>query len=1080
MCASFVLSGGAYAEDIEIYGHTSSGLKPNVLFIVDLSNSMDYGTDGQEVSDDADRKLNIMRRVLLEVLADNADTINAGVLFFDRHTTGVRWPVSDINSDATLIDPTLPEGTTVLGAFEKHLDIATPDAETNYLAPLIEAAHYFRGDSVWINGYSSWEWYQTYPAYHEEWGFYENWYPLGANPAAYTSETPAITWTIEEDVPHSCTRYFDLSGNITSDGCGANEITETSCTTVPSQPAWTEYDVCLSTEYQCTGTESQGECLDGSWISVCAEYGEVEHAGYDGYEYCQYSYTADEEVFNWNGADYISPIADSCQGNYIVFLSDGIPTTNPNVDDALALTGLSDSSQCEDIPGSIFGDSTDESSLCVAEVVEFLATNDQVASVPGSVVNTFTIGFGLTGEDAVKGNEFLTLMANEGGGSFSSASDEVSLRNSLNSAIGEITSETDEFSALSIDSRNNAFSSDNRAFVNLFLPSESRSWKGNVKGYFIDGDGLLDVNGNVALDDDGSFLGSARSFWSDSVDGNTVASGGASEGLSSGGRTLLTYTGSAAPADVDLTLAEHALSADNSALTSTLLGLSDDTDRSTVLDWVQTSPMTDPLHSQPVLAKYAGGDQVLFTMTNQGFLHAFDASTPLTTGDTSGGEELFAFMPQALLPNLSEIRANVSGSHIYGLDGDLILRHDDSDSDKLIDSGETAIVYFGMRRGGRNYYAMDISDVSNPKLLWRIEGGQGDFTELGQSWSRPLLTSMRYGGNKTKVLIFGGGYDPLLDDSAELTAATMGRAVYVVNADSGALITKFDAASDTSAADMNYAIVSDLAVIDRNANGYGDTVYFGDTGGQVWRISFDEGVDDNSEPTVDLTDSPEVTKIGDFRNGAGTYSPRFFYPPAVALMYDSGQQYLAVTLGSGLRNNPLNTVTEDWVYMIKDPYSSPLDSAVDDSQLYDITDNQLIEGDDPDSERAALEAAAGWRLQLGTGEKSLSTPLIFDDEVHFTTFEPTDVASGLCSGSSSSISRYYRFSVKDGVPTDDIDGDDVLTTSDRVQELNTFGIPTSPTLVFPADGSGVDIYVDKSKVADFDQLVRKIYWKQNN
>ena len=70
---------------------------------------------------------------------------------------------------------------------------------------------------------------------------------------------------------------------------------------------------------------------------------------------------------------------------------------------------------------------------------------------------------------------------------------------------------------------------------------------------------------------------------------------------------------------------------------------------------------------------------------------------------------------------------------------------------------DRVIVYVGMRRGGLNYYALEITphkvehassgltsqtalgDVF-PRFLWRIEGGAGDFPRLGQTWSRPSIS----------------------------------------------------------------------------------------------------------------------------------------------------------------------------------------------------------------------------------------------------------------------------------------------------------------------------------------------------
>ena len=86
----------------------------------------------------------------------------------------------------------------------------------------------------------------------------------------------------------------------------------------------------------------------------------------------------------------------------------------------------------------------------------------------------------------------------------------------------------------------------------------------------------------------------------------------------------------------------------------------------------------------------------------------------------------------------------------------------------------------------------------------------------------------------------------------------------------------------------------------------------------------------------------------------------------------------------------------------------------------------------------------------------------------------------MCSASSGSVARYYRFSVKDGVAVEDLSGDGSLNGADRVTVLDSLGIPTTPTLAFPLDGDGVDVYVDKDKVADINQRVRTMLWRQQN
>ena len=117
--------------------------------------------------------------------------------------------------------------------------------------------------------------------------------------------------------------------------------------------------------------------------------------------------------------------------------------------------------------------------------------------------------------------------------------------------------------------------------------------------------------------------------------------------------------------------------------------------------------------------------------TNEGYLHAIDQET---------GEELYSFMPQELLRNLFTNFENVSSaSRPYGLDGSLSVFTNDTNNNVVVDGQEKAFLYVGMRRGGNNIYALDITDRHEPKLAWVIRGGDNGtpgFENLGQTWSR--------------------------------------------------------------------------------------------------------------------------------------------------------------------------------------------------------------------------------------------------------------------------------------------------------------------------------------------------------
>jgi type IV pilus assembly protein PilY1 len=247
---------------------------------------------------------------------------------------------------------------------------------------------------------------------------------------------------------------------------------------------------------------------------------------------------------------------------------------------------------------------------------------------------------------------------------------------------------------------------------------------------------------------------------------------------------MYTYTAATAPSNVDLTLADHLFNETNALVTKSMLGNGGMTDayRTSLMQWARgvdlfdvdedgdttdaRRRMGDPLHSNPVVVNYGGTDAnpdiTLFIATNEGLLHAID---------TTDGSEVFSFIPQELLPNL-DILYNNSGAnaHPYGLDGPLTAWAKDvnnngvlQDSGGNTETGEHAYLYVGMRRGGNNYYALNVTDRSAPELKWMIQGGTGNFGQLAQTWSKMELASIKSSGSKRTVLIFGGGYDPLED-----------------------------------------------------------------------------------------------------------------------------------------------------------------------------------------------------------------------------------------------------------------------------------------------------------------------------
>ncbi len=780
----------------------------------------------------------------------------------------------------------------------------------------------------------------------------------------------------------------------------------------------------------------------------------------------------DTATNKWAGATYDSPITNSCQSNSIVLISDGLPTVR-NVGKSLESVIGMPASGCENLKSHFEGSSSETTTEgnCGPEVVRAMAKYDQKPGIPDSRVRTFTVGFSITSS----GEDYLERLASEGDGLYFPAENPEKLNKALKDIVNEIIASSETFVSPSVDIDRARFSHDNRAYFNLFTPDVRRGWSGNLKGYFIVDNDFVDIHGNPATDVvDGrrQFAAGAQSFWSSSIDGNEVTLGGANDDIIAGGRNLLTYTGDTIPnGGVALKDAsEHALGASNTLITNSMLGLpSASPARTAALDWIADAPMGAPLHSRPVEVDY-GSRKVVYVMTTQGLVHAIDATTPTDPkdGDTSGGKELFAFMPKELLVNLPPLAAGDSnGDFIYGLDGQITRWHTDSNNDGVVNNGEKVLLVLGMRRGGESYYALDVSKPTSPKLMWRIGSDQSDFAAMAQSWSRASLITVKHKGTAKKVLAFAGGYDAgVLDGTSEATASR-GNAIYMVD-DRGNLLWKVD---EDDHANFDFAIASDLTTIDSDGDGVSDRIYVGDVAGQLWRIDFD-----------DISADTQVTRLASFDD---SHQQPIFYPPSVSLQHGKSGNYLAIAIGTGNRTDPLDGSSKNHIFVYRDtdvkkgaPASAFTTARKTD--FYDASNNLLQSSDATvaSNARTKLANARGWSIALAEGEKALSGLTTFEGKLLATTFEPDSSASpDPCAPKNAA--RLYSMDVTDATPISlKKSGKTTLAKNpdDRITLMQENGIPSSPQLLVQRDSDEISILVGREFVDFFDMKLTKVYW----
>lgn len=699
--------------------------------------------------------------------------------------------------------------------------------------------------------------------------------------------------------------------------------------------------------------------------------------------------------------------------------------------------------------------------------------------------------------------------------------DPEALVNALTSVFKEILSVSTTFVAASVPVNvfNRSESLDN-VFIALFQAENEPFWNGNLKKLklkvvesALDQSKLVELQdalGNTAIALDGRIKHDALTYWTDGTslpdptpdteeeagrDGRVVNRGAAGQMIPGFiNQTIGTANdigggepGADGPRKVLYDNGEGQPLAALDATTETATALkgyfgTDDAGALDAITWLRgINPVTgetrrwllgDPLHSRPLPINYGlrdGHDDqsnpliYIAMASNDGYMHFIRN----TNGDGDElGREVWAFVPTDIMGTIPSLVQNAPmvPKHPYTVDGAPAAFLDDVNGDGSITGTEEAYLYFGLRRGGRVYYALDVSDPDAPELAWTIKKGDTGFETLGQTWSRPQVGMMDYDADGTKdpVVVFGGGYDPGKDarGSAVGTDDDEGNAIYVVHAKTGELIYKATHAS------MLDSIPSDVTIVDTNGDQLIDRIIAGDTGGNVWRVDT-YGDLDNWQTTL-------LAKLGRHYVSDTANDRRFFHRPdfvqaqtyvdvettvdGVTTVSQELVQFDAVLIGSGNRPNPLDqeyvNPPVNWLYMIRDDRLKPAKASP--SPAYAVDDLAITHGTlgDITDPATGTPTTDGWRLLLdvGDGEKSLSSPLTLSNTVFFTTYLPTgtdadqDPLESTTCGPSEGSGLLYAVDLATGLPklnynsSDDTGGENT-TAEDRYKELDSGGIP---------------------------------------
>lgn len=396
--------------------------------------------------------------------------------------------------------------------------------------------------------------------------------------------------------------------------------------------------------------------------------------------------------------------------------------------------------------------------------------------------------------------------------------------------------------------------------------------------------------------------------------------------------------------------------------------------------------------AKPVVTSTDRKDYLLYG-TNQGMLHVVNVGKDT---DDDRGKEVFTFVPHEMMENqykgfLSEGNTNGGRQQLYyGIDGawtsytqyvsktDGTLTVKDSgrkDNDKELNLKGLQWVYGGLRMGGRSYYALDLSDIDSPSMKFHVNPANAaastPLSYMGESWSKPTVTWVNWGGTRKLVMLVGGGYDSTGDvqcgDETKNNPAlanydaqnkynnkgyecpkynqtnNKGAGVYMFDAGNGDLLwwasanagTSTGAATDSGTIkthndNLKFSVVSQINAVDRDSDGLADHLYFGDLGGQAFRIDL------NNKAATKGAFAKRVVRLynGHVANGA---SPRFYEMPSFSVHKGVDGMFGVLALSSGNRSSPLaGTHTID---------GSVVTTATANDGVYVIYDNDVARSD---------------------------------------------------------------------------------------------------------------------------------------
>jgi type IV pilus assembly protein PilY1 len=241
-------------------------------------------------------------------------------------------------------------------------------------------------------------------------------------------------------------------------------------------------------------------------------------------------------------------------------------------------------------------------------------------------------------------------------------------------------------------------------------------------------------------------------------------------------------------------------------------------------------------------------------------------------------------------------------------------------------------------------------------------------------------------------------------------------------------------------------------------------MYAADMGGRVWRFDIHNG-----QLPASLVTGGVFASLGNAHESTHPIETtrRFYSTPDVSFLSTGGRTWINIAIGSGYRGHPLNLLTQDRFYSLRDhrPFARLTQAQYDASTVITEADVNLIDVT-IDIAPTIPPGASGWRMDLRrpsagwTGEKSLSESRTVQSWIQFSTYEPNSDSTVISTSCTPSVglNRLYTVSAYTGAPVLDRENptDPPDSTDDRDTELSQGGIAPEVVWLFPSPDDPVN------------------------